>query len=236
MYSFESRIRYSECDAQCRLKMEALLNYFQDVSTFQSEDLGIGIGYLMPRNMVWVLVSWQIEVARFPKLGEQVEVCTFPYDFKGFIGSRNFFMRTKEGEMLAKANTLWTLLNFETMKPVTPPADMLEKYPIEPRLEMNYAGRKIVAGDKGQQKEPIVVRKHHLDSNNHVNNAQYVSMAAECLPEDFEIAGLRAEYKVQAHLHDRLVPYVVKDDGKVVVSLRDEQGRVYVNVEFTAQK
>lgn len=235
MYSYDSRIRYSECDGQCRLKLESLLNYFQDASTFQSEDLGVGLSYLMPRNMVWVLVSWQIEIERYPVLGEWVEICTFPYDFKGFMGSRNFFMRTKDGEILAKANTLWTLLNFDTMKPTMPPEDMLEKYPLEPRLEMNYAGRKIVVGEDGAKCEPIVVRKQHLDSNNHVNNAQYVSMAVECLPETFEIAGLRVEYKVQAHLNDVLVPYVVKNGDKVVVSLRDEQDTVYVNAEFTAR-
>lgn len=232
MYSYDSRIRYSECDDKCKLKLEALMNYFQDASTFQSEDLGVGLSYLMPRNLVWVLVSWQIEIARYPELGEQVEICTFPTSFKGFMGTRNFFMRTKEGEMLAKANTLWTLLNFDTMKPAMPPAEMLEKYPLEPKLEMRDAGRKIVIGENGEKQEPIVVRKHHLDSNHHVNNAQYVSMAVECLPEDFEIAGLRVEYKVQAHLNDVLVPYVVQDEEKIVVSLRDETDAVYVNVEF----
>ena len=232
MYSYDSRIRYSECDDNCRLKPEALINYFQDASTFQSEDLGVGISYLMPRNMVWVLVSWQIEITRFPGLGEQVEIGTFPHDFKGFMGSRNFFLKTKEGEMLAKANTLWTLLNFDSMKPTMPPADMLEKYPVEPCLEMNYTGRKIMVGDGGVKKTAIVVCKRHLDSNNHVNNAQYVSMAAEYLEPDFEIGGLRVEYKVQAHLNDVLVPYVVKEEDRLVVSLRTEQDTVYVNVEF----
>ncbi len=235
MYSYDSRIRYSECDDKCCLKTEALMNYFQDASTFQSEDLGVGISYLMPRNLVWVLVSWQIEIVRFPVLGEHVEIGTFPTDFKGFMGSRNFFMKTKEGELLAKANTLWTLLNFDTMKPAMPPQEMLEKYPVEPRLEMNYVGRKIVIEDGGEKKEPIVVRKQHLDSNHHVNNTQYVSMALECLPEDFAIAGVRVEYKMQAHLNDVLVPYVMKQEEKVVVSLRDEKDAVYVNVEFTVR-
>lgn len=209
------------------------MNYFQDASTFQSEDLGVGINYLLPRNLVWVLVSWQIEIERWPILGEHVEICTFPHDFKGFMGSRNFFIQTKEGEMLAKANTLWTLLSFDTMKPAMPPADMLEKYPVEPCLEMNYAGRKIAVGENGEKKSPIVVCKRHLDSNHHVNNAQYVSMAAEYLPVEFEMTGLRVEYKAQAHLGDVLVPYVVQEQKRVVVSLRNEQDTVYVNVEFT---
>jgi len=199
MYSFDSRIRYSECDENCKLRLDALMNYFQDASTFQSENLGVGFSYLVPRNLVWVLVSWQVEITRYPALGEEVEIGTLPYDFKGFIGSRNFCMKTKGGEMLAKANSIWTLLNFDSMKPALPPADMLEKYPVEPRLDMNYEGRKITVNDGGACEDPIVVQRQHLDSNNHVNNAQYIIMAIQYLPQDFEVRNLRVEYKKQAH-------------------------------------
>lgn len=231
MYSFDSRIRYSECDENCKLRLDALMNYFQDASTFQSENLGVGFSYLVPRNLVWVLVSWQVEITRYPALGEEVEIGTLPYDFKGFIGSRNFCMKTKDGEMLAKANSIWTLLNFDSMKPALPPADMLEKYPVEPRLDMNYEGRKITVNDGGACEEPIVVQRQHLDSNNHVNNAQYIIMAIQYLPQDFEVRNLRVEYKKQAHLGDVLIPYVVTEGDKVVISLRDDTGAVYVNVE-----
>ena len=46
MYAFDSRIRYSETDSEGRLTLNALLNYFQDCSTFHSEDVGLGIGYM----------------------------------------------------------------------------------------------------------------------------------------------------------------------------------------------
>ena len=231
MYSFDSRIRYSECDENCKLRLDALMNYFQDASTFQSENLGVGFSYLVPRNLVWVLVSWQVEITRYPALGEEVEIGTLPYDFKGFIGSRNFCMKTKGGEILAKANSIWTLLNFDSMKPALPPADMLEKYPVEPRLDMNYEGRKITVNEGGACEDSIVVQRQNLDSNNHVNNAQYIIMAIQYLPQDFKVRNLRVEYKKQAHLGNVLIPYVVTEGDKVVISLRDDTGAVYVNVE-----
>ena len=46
MYSFEGRVRYSECDDAGRLSLVSLINYFQDCSTFQSESLGLGIARL----------------------------------------------------------------------------------------------------------------------------------------------------------------------------------------------
>ena len=45
MYTFESRIRYSETGSEGRLTMASLINYFQDCSTFHSEDLGLGVAY-----------------------------------------------------------------------------------------------------------------------------------------------------------------------------------------------
>jgi acyl-ACP thioesterase len=96
---------------------------------------------------------------------------------------------------------------------------------------MNYEGRKITVGEGGICEEPTIVQRQHLDSNNHVNNAQYISIALRYLPEKFRIGHLRVEYKKQAHLGDVLIPYVIKEEDKVVVSLRDGMGAVYVNIE-----
>ena len=92
MYAFDSRIRYSETDSEGYLTLDALLNYFQDCSTFHSEDVGLGIGYMKEIGQVWVLSSWQIVVNRYPKLGEKVKIVTLPYELKVFLGYRNCWM------------------------------------------------------------------------------------------------------------------------------------------------
>lgn len=241
MYTFESRIRYSETDKNEKLTLESLLDYFQDCSTFHSEDLGLGTQYIKEKNLVWVLSSWQIVVDRLPKLCECVTIGTFPYDFKGCFGSRNFWMNDEAGNCLAKANTLWTLLQTPSFRPSHPTPEMLEKYVLGEKLEMNYAGRKIEVPEKGASLPAITVMPWHLDSNNHVNNVQYVRMAMSFLPEDFDVAQMRAEYKKQAYLHDELHPYVVckKNEGGqdvYVISLQDKEGSIYVNVEFEGRK
>lgn len=235
MYTFNSQIRYSECDSQARLTLAALMNYFQDSSTFQAESLGVGGAYMLENNLVWVLSSWQIVVSRYPALCEEVEIGTLPYGFKGCFGYRNFFMKTMEGEMLAQANSLWTLLNLKEQTMAHPPERMKQAYVLSERLPMEYADRKIAVPGEGVQEEPILVRKHHLDTNNHVNNVQFVDMAMNSLPADFAIRQMRAEYKMQAHLGDELIPYVVRSTGRCIVSLRSPEGKPYAVVEFTGQ-
>lgn len=236
MYQFDARIRYSETDSEGKLTLASLLNYFQDASTFHSEDLGLGVAYTQERNLAWVLSSWQIVVERYPGLCEEVVVGTHPYEFKSFTGSRNFAMMTNDGEFIAKANSLWSLLNTDTMKPALPTAEMLEKYVLEEKLTMDYAPRKIVVPTGGVTEEEIVVRQHHIDTNHHVNNGQFVIMAMAYLPENFRIWQMRAEYKMQAFLNDVLCPYIVKADGRYVIVFRNRDEKPYVIVEFSGKE
>jgi hypothetical protein len=52
-----------------------------------------------------------------------------------------------------------------------------------------------------------------------MNNANYVRMAMELLPDNFVVNGLRVEYRVAAKLGDMLVPTIYKNDNVMIVSL-----------------
>ena len=97
MYSFNSRIRYSEVGGDKLLSLNGIINYFQDCSTFQSEELNVGVGVLEEQHRIWVLSSWQIVVERYPALCEEVRISTWPYYFQGFCGYRNFTMKDSKG-------------------------------------------------------------------------------------------------------------------------------------------
>ncbi len=212
--------------------MASLINYFQDCSTFQSEELGVGVEYLRERHLVWVLSAWQIVVERYPSLCEKVTSCTHPYDMKGFLGYRNFCLLDGEGRYLARANSLWSLLDTESGKPRAVPEYMTEKYRLEPRLDMEYAPRKISIPKNGTSREAVRIRPHHLDMNRHVNNQQFIDIAMDYLPEGFVIGQVRAEYKKQAFLDDVLTPYVAADGERVIVALTDGEGGTYAAAEF----
>lgn len=232
MYSYKEKVRYTEIDSKGKLSIGGLLNFFQDGSIFQSEELNIGVEYLRDKKQAWVLAAWQIEIIRMPKLCDVVTIGTFPYDFKKSLGFRNFLIQDEQGEVLARANTLWMLISTETGQPQVPDQMMIEAYGIEPALDMQPIKRRIDVAEGGIEQEPFTIRKYHLDTNNHVNNSQYVSMACEYLPDDFEVKGIRAEYKKSALYQDVLYPYVVMNGDVCQISFRDSEQKVYVNVEF----
>jgi len=233
MYTFDSRIRYSESDENEKLTLTALLDYYQDCSTFQSDDLGIGISYLKTYGIAWVLNTWQIDIARYPKEGERVTVGTIPYMIRGPLGYRNYFMDDDKGNRLSVAQTVWTLLNMEKGTPVTAPQEVIDAYRVEPKLEMEYLPRKIKLPGEGKALDSITVAKHHLDANHHVNNGQYVRMAMEMIPEEIVPHRLRAEYKAQARLGDEIHPVFYREGQTYIVSLNDKDANPYSVVEFT---
>ncbi len=237
MYSFMSRIRYSEVDEEKYLSVSGLINYFQDCSTFHSEDIGLGLGFLEEHHRGWVLTFWQIVIDKYPMYGETVCVGTWPYDFNGFMGSRNFIMQNQAGERLAYANSVWAYLDTQTGRFAKLGEYELERYKIEEKLDMEYADRKIKIPVGGQTSEPIVITSHQIDTNHHVNNEEYVKLAQDLLklPRPHQI---RVEYKKSAVLGDTIFPRIVlKEDGidiknvsEKTVVLSDEAGKPYATV------
>ena len=104
MYTFDSRIRYSEIDRSGRLSIPAVVDYFQDCSAFQSEELGVGVEYLANKKRTWILNSWQIVFERRPEECENIIVGTWGSGFDKFHATRNFIMETTKGERLAYFN------------------------------------------------------------------------------------------------------------------------------------
>ena len=171
-------------------------------------------------------------VERYPAMGEEIRTSTWAYGFRGFMGFRNFTMDTADGERLAYANTFWTYIHAENGFPVKLTERDTTAYGIEEKLDMDYAPRKILLPEETQPQESFTVQKHHLDTNHHVNNCQYVQMAMDYLPEDFCIHQMRAEYKQQARLNDVICPARAIEDNKTTILLNDQQNEPYAVVEF----
>lgn len=232
MYSFDSRVRYSEVGENEKLSLNGILNYFQDCSTFQSAELQVGLTELEERHLVWVLSAWQIVVERYPDLCESIRISTWPYSFQGFSGCRNFTLASPDGTLLAWANSLWTLLDTRSGRLTRVPPEIAGAYTLEEKLDMDYAPRKLPLPAGSRPLEPFPVQKHHLDTNHHVNNGQYIQMAREYLPTDFPIRQMRAEYKKSALPGDTIYPMLAEEEGRYTVGLCDDQGKPYTVVEF----
>lgn len=236
MYELKSKVRYSESNAKSKLTYHALLNYLQDSSTFHSEELGESGKQLLEKNMAWVLSFWQICIEELPEISEDICVKTWPYSTKGLFGLRNFCVENAKGDKIVKANSIWVLIDPRTGRPIRITDEVSSHYPDEPKLDMDYCDRKVAVPEAYEEKEGIVVPKYFIDTNNHVNNAKYVMLAEQYLPEDFKVKEIRVEYKLAAVLGDMMVPRVTIGEHEVTVAFVTTAGQLYAAIQFLGSK
>ena len=232
MSSYDAIVRYSETCGRKTSSMATIANYFQDCAILQSEEVGIGLDYLAEHNRAWFLISWQIEVDRYPELGEQIKVRTWAYDFKASLGFRNIDVIDGEGNRIVKAASIWSYVDTESMRPVKIDQEVAEAYPMEPAIDMEYAPRKIKLWDEYTKVDTRHVMSYQIDSNNHMNNEAYIALAQEYVEDITDITAVRAEYKMQYVKDDVIVVKRARDGKYVQILLCDEEDRVKCVVQF----
>ena len=235
MYAFDGRIRYSECDDTGRLSIVSMVNYLQDGSTFQSEDLGHGFATLAPRGIAWILANWRIEIRELPTLGARVRVRTWCYEMTRSHALRCFALEDEAGRELVVADSQWFVFDRSTGHVGRVPEDQRVYLSGEPRADVPPLDRRLIPSGEGTPTPGLVIRRHHLDTNHHTNNAHYIRFAVEALRDlghEEEISGLSVQYKQMALLGDRIVPYVHRGDEGYDVRITDGSERTFAIVRL----
>ena len=277
MYSFTTRVRYSELAEDKCASLVSIINYFQDCCTFESEDGGVGLAWLGEHGTAWMLTGWQIHVIRRPRYCEEIRVTTWACGFRYFIGKRSFTITDMNGKVLVYAMSDWAYVNvikgipeknvpdkeFEVYGITTPIEERFEEFGLEDYVSANpdkaiLKGKIQIpdissledidsSGETNNRLEvsdsspaapvistasAIVVTADNLDTNHHVNNAQYVALAKSVIPEEIDVKHFRAEIKKQSVLGDIINPVIIRDNDRIIVILNDEEGQTKLTAEF----
>ena len=237
MYSLNYKVTTSTCDSEGRLKLYSALQMMQDCSEMWIDSEPGVKQYFTEQNMAQLLASRQVEVIRVPEYKEELTVTTSVYGMKPMFGFRNTFIYDAEGKPCYKTWSMGAFVDKSNGKLKRVDDATIASMTLEPQLEMNYKDRRIILPkDGGETLDPIRVLRADIDYNKHLNNANYIRMAMELLPEDFEVKGLRVEYRVAAKLGDILIPTLYQIDGGIIVSLSvgDERLRVGATAEMVS--
>ena len=109
---------------------------------------------------------------------------------------------------------------------------------MERKLELPADALQAPAGQQGQSgfvtaADPVTVQQHHLDTNYHVNNAQYIAIARDAAEWEDKFSRLDAQYKKSAHLGDVIYPFVYRTENGCITDLRDAAGESYAIIRIT---
>ena len=233
MYSLKYKVTTSCCDSEGRLKLYSALQMMQDCSEMWIESEPEVKRCFAEQNMAQLLASRQVEVSRVPRYKEELTVTTSVYEVKPMFGFRNTFIYDAEGKPCYRTWSMGAFVDKGTGRLKRVDAATVAAVRIEPQQEMDYRDRRIMLPkDGGEVLEPVRVLRADIDYNRHMNNANYVRVAMELLPEYFVVNGLRVEYRVAAKPGDKLVPTIYKHDDVIIVSLSIDKD-VSAIIEFS---
>lgn len=189
-----------EVDASGRLRPVALLNYLQDIAGDHAAALGFSVARMQRRQVTWVLCRYHLRIDRYPRLGEEIEVRTWPSSRQHLFALRDFEVCDRLGVPLVSATSSWALIGLESRRPVRL-AEHLSDYPLVDRRALEDSFSPLPLPAQVDLELPFRVRYGDLDLNGHVNNTVYADWALETvpgeiarhwLPESIEI-GFRGE-------------------------------------------
>lgn len=231
--SIRRNVRFSEIDENGELSFGKIVDYIQDCSSYDSECLGLGVEHQEKTKRAWILSSWYIRINGKIKNKDEVEVSTWASGFTRIAGDRNYTIRYPgQKDNLVEAKAVWVMFDMDKQSMTRIVPEDIEKYQLEPPLDIPELPRRIKSGENYERKECIRVQKYHLDTNRHMNNAWYIKLAEEFIDSREDINVIRTEYKSSAKYNDLIIPFVCKEDDRYVIELRNENDGIYAIVEF----
>ncbi len=233
MYTYNKKILFSDIDQGARMSLAGIMNALQDCVNINSESIGKGIDYLLKTRRTWFAINWCIEINRYPKMFEDVLVKTWPYEFSSSMGFRNVIIEDSTGEVIVAADSIWTLVDLDTGRPIRITDEDSNGYDLEEKYPIENPGRKIKLPKEFEFIDTVTVKKSDIDYNGHMSNGKYIQLADEYTPLESYPGKIRVEYKSQSRLGEQLEVYKFCEDNKTIIKIQGkEDGNVKAVVEL----
>lgn len=216
------------------IRIGALFDILQDTASLQIDSVEAIQTYFRDYNCGFFLANWQIDIERRPRYGELVTVGTVPFYCNSGYGKRCTFIYDSENNPLVRSVCTAMFVNRVAAKPMRVPSEIVSLLNLGPQLEMEILPRKIEVGNT-EKIGTVIPSKIHIDSNRHVNNARYIDLVEDFLPEDFSYDRVRTEYKKALRPHEQADVGLSQSEKTVTLTLSVDK-QMYFTAEFWARR
>ncbi len=189
---------------------EVILSLFQEAASEHAEILGCGFDSLIKRNLLWVVMRTRYEVVKFPEIGEEIALKTWPLAPSRLGFRRDYLILNVNGEALIKGSSDWMLINSETRtlekaEGIYPEGEFSAAEAIEGRSKRLHPPKNAI----GEYK--VSPTAEDIDQNGHVNNTKYAKYVLSALNSNIpEIKKFAIDY------HKEVMP-----DSELTVSVEN---------------
>ena len=166
-------------------KASCMLEAMQETAATNSDLLGCGRQDLLKEHLAWVVLRMELYIDRYPVHSETATVMTYPKPPRHGMFPRYFILSDENGQVFARASSIWALLDLETRRSV-PGASIGALIPETPELPPCLPKLPPVVSVLDAQ--PILEERvpvfTDLDANAHVNNVRYLDWCCNALGID----------------------------------------------------
>lgn len=233
-------LRYTDVDAYDKIKLSSLLGILQESACLSADELGFGYDDIKGDNVGFILANWYAEMFRPVKIGEILEVHTWPLKPRHLIFLRDFELFVN-GEKVGVVSARWCMINLLDFSFL--PIDkyfaegFFDGYNTERSVEFN--AWKIPSADVSQSTQCYskVLKYSDYDHYFHVNNTKYADFlmdvfSVEELKEKF-ISKMQITYVKQCKENEVLQLFRQDLDGYYIIEGKvDGETRIQMKVEF----
>ncbi|MFZ4546247.1 MAG: acyl-[acyl-carrier-protein] thioesterase [Bacteroidales bacterium] len=179
------KITSAETDMFARIRAGAFVNLLIQSAIGSAENLGFGFKGLKEQQLFWVLSRLTIEIYQPIFWHQDVEVETWPKTVEGLLYIRDFVVRDKDKQIIAKATSGWLAIDTERKKPKNIDGIQAEMFVhLKGKCSIAKAPEKLTATTNG---ETFTIHSGYFDYdlNRHVTSTRYIDWMMDTLPIDF---------------------------------------------------
>lgn len=171
----------SQCDINGACKLSALLDAMQFTAHMHNKAAHVGRDDLSTKGLSWVLFKTEVEIERYPSIGETITIQTFTKVSRYKFFPRYYLVLDCAGNVLCKAGSLWMLMNNTSRNAVSAVASGIvipEEEDHEIPIKISTLSKKVECHAISGQYSPLYT---DIDINGHVNNVRYVDVLCNSL-------------------------------------------------------
>jgi acyl-ACP thioesterase len=203
-----TKIRAFDVDANDRLKVNTILDYFQDAASNDAECLGFGYSDFVPMGLTWVLSWAKFEFLDYPKFMDEVKIQSWGKKQIKLYSMRDYLLFNSKDEVICKGTSAWLLLDSKSLRPKILPQLFPEIKMLDSKDALSDFPQKIIPTTETEITYSTQIRYSDIDLNQHANNAKYIELMLDCFENDFHrehtIKSLTVSYITQSKYGDKI--------------------------------
>ncbi len=209
-YDKEFELRYFEMNDFGVALPKTILTLLEEAAADHCYSINQSLYQLEEQNIGWVLISGIMQMERYPKHKEKINVRTWLSKYSTVKGFRENIIYDEQNNIIGRAKGLWVFFDIERRRPTEIFNDIKEKWSFCNEESINYdISRKIQAIDNSDYEIRFKVNRSDTDMNKHVNNIRYLDWVTESIPEEiadkYYLYSIDGRFIAEAHLGQTIV-------------------------------